>query len=192
MGGIFSRLAIFDPIKVFVIILFIFFICLTFYGEGIYLTSIVLEAYTLPQLRKINYFKTQFIATHLFHGPISHILIYSGWILVFFALALLDLINGAMVTGYTIKILLITGGITGFVYALAQVYNGTTPYQFITGMLTLTGLLLTSVATNNSIFASGIATYFLALIIIFNLTLLSYFVFLLIRKQKIDLDRSGY
>lgn len=111
----------------------------TFYGNGIYITSIVLEAYTLPQIQRVKEFKTQFIATHLFHGPISHVLIYSGWPVAMFFLALLEHLS---LTGFLYpKYLLIVGAMTTAVaYSIGQIYNHTAPYQMITN--TILGIVL--------------------------------------------------
>src|SRR3989344_3442306 len=116
-------------------ILFMLIVGITYYGNGIYITSIVLEDYTLPDLRKAMSYKTQFIATHLFHGPISHILIYCGWLYIFLTLAVLDIASGGGVLLRQPNMLFASGLFVGVVYAVAQIYNGTVPYQSILGFV---------------------------------------------------------
>lgn len=99
---------VYNYFQTLTILVAIFAIFLTFYGNGMYITSIVLEAYTLPQIRHLPQFKTQFLATHLFHGPISHILIYSGWLIFFLCMAVLDLFR--IGSNYTIWPILLGGG----------------------------------------------------------------------------------
>ena len=53
----------FIPETVSLSVLLIVFACLMFYGGGIYVTSILLEDFTLPDLRSVPHFKTQFIET---------------------------------------------------------------------------------------------------------------------------------
>lgn len=118
----------------------------TFYGNGIYITSIILEAYTLPQLQRLEEYKTQFIATHLFHGPISHVLIYSGWPIAMFFLALLETFS-YRVTSSSILLLILGGSITAIAYSLGQIYNKTYFYQMITN--TVLGTILFVLFLNN-------------------------------------------
>lgn len=189
---IFPRLSILIPGNAIMTIVFMVIMGLTFYGNGIYITSIVLEDYTLPQLRRVPHFKTQFIATHLFHGPISHILIYSGWLLVFFMLAMLEGASTIPTPMTLTKLLVIGGSITGFAYAVAQIYNGTTPYQFITGTILLAIFLLIGPLEGVVFGYSPMGTFYLSLNILFELTLLGYFAFLKIRRRRINWDQSGY
>lgn len=172
-------------------ILFMMTIGITFYGNGIYVTSIVLEDYTLPDLRSTSEFKTQFIATHLFHGSISHILIYSGWLLIFLTLALLDLSGIASPGLNTQNVLIIGGAIVGIVYALAQIYNGTSPYQFLIGLGVLT-IFLGKLLTTINFTYRPVAIFFAATIIHFEIVLFLYFIYLWVRKRKINWDGSGY
>jgi hypothetical protein len=187
-----SRQPYLSPIILILGALLIFTVNLTFYGNGIYITSIVLEAYTLPQLKKIPFFVTQFVATHLFHGPISHIFIYSGWLLVFFMTAVLD-IELEPTSLATFWFLLIPAGmLTGIGYAIAQIYNGSAPYQFLTGLFTLivTGLLI--FAKEISLANLTIGSFFLSLNIAFELSLLFYLFYLERKIGKINWDQSGY
>lgn len=121
-----------SSLSIFISILFLLTTGITFYGSGIYITSIVLEAYTLPHLTKVNAYKTQFIATRLFHGPISHFLIYSGYIFALFLLALLELFSPYILKTHALVSLL--GLPIGIVFALAQIYNTTYRYQLVVSL----------------------------------------------------------
>ncbi|MEK9200517.1 MAG: hypothetical protein AAB909_00925 [Patescibacteria group bacterium] len=93
----------------------------------------MLEAYTLPHLKTLKEFHTQFVATHLFHGPISHVLIYSGWPTSLFLLTILNRHSFFPELQPLLVIVLgIGASIAGFGYAVAQIYNRTAPYQIIT------------------------------------------------------------
>lgn len=155
---------------------------LTFYGNGIYITSVVLENFTLPELRSLKAFKTQFIVTHLFHGPISHILIYSGWILVLLILSILDLHLPLSTPESQWLILLIAGGILGAFFSIGQIYNGTAFYQFLTGTISayVTAYLL--LVKQVSLSVVPITSYFVGFLISFELVIATYLIYLLILK----------
>lgn len=156
---------------------------LCFYGAGIYITSIVLEAFTLPNLKKITSYKTQFIATHLFHGPISHVLVYSGFI---FALLILSLLEFSTTGTVASEILLILAIPTGIMYAFAQIYNQTYPYQLVTAIFSLAALLIYKSISLKPFGAVG--SYFLVFDICLVITLFVYFVYqeadLFFRRKK--------
>jgi hypothetical protein len=140
----------------------------TFYGSGIYISSIMMESYTRPSVMKSHSFKTQFIATHLFHGPISHVLIYSGLIINYFILSTIDFATGS--TPIISKLLLsIAGIILGGFYSMAQVYNRTIMYQFITALLSLGAYYIVIIVNEINItdFSFGIfySTFLLSFII---------------------------
>ncbi len=163
-------------------LLFVFMTCLTFYGNGIYITSIVLEAYTLPQLRKISYFKNQFIAIQLFHGPISHILVYSGWMWAMFMLVPLSL-AGVPVSSLPLLIFFLGGWIVGAAYAGAQIYNGTSAYQLISGVLILI-LTLSIMITSHPRSASSIPVFLASFLSIFSSILIARLLGLHFSKKK--------
>lgn len=164
----------FDPFVLALIPAFLLVSGLTFYGNGIYITSIVLEAYTLPGLKRLNQFKTQFIATHLFHGPISHILIYSGYMIAFLLLTFLDFLTGPG-TPNLAPYVLISGLIVGIVYAYGQVVNGTIIYQFLTGLGNL--IIFDFVFNTRSIRLTDftLASYFYSFSISFIMSAIIYF-----------------
>lgn len=141
----------------------LFLVCagLTFYGNGIYITSIILEAYTLPHLKSLKEFHTQFIATHLFHGPISHVLIYSGWPTCLLLLTLLNQTSIFPPVSPELSVILAIGaGLAGFGYAVAQIYNKTAPYQIITIFTGLTIFSLLNFPLHQLAFTNYINIYF--------------------------------
>jgi hypothetical protein len=183
-----------NPLLLVQIMIYLIIVWLTFYGNGIYLTSIVLEDFTLPDLRVVKSFKTQFIATHLFHGPISHILIYSGWMSVMLILAIVDsYLKLSIPTSYW-PILLVSGGMLGVLFAFGQIYNGTAVYQFMTG--TVSSVIIAVILIFNQISLSfvPVAAYFVGFAIAFELSLgsyLSYLLVLKIKKKHVVWDKSG-
>ena len=182
------------PGIVLAISLFVATTCMAFYGSGIYTTSIVLEGYTLPELRDIKAFKTQFIATHLFHGPISHILIYSGFQFGLLALSYLDTvipIRHRLTT--PILLLAALGTLLGFIFALSQIYNRTHPYQLISGIICLSGLAILMAMQTGVIFREPLFIFSLGFFISFCLSLSMYIVGrMYFYKEKVDWDASGY
>lgn len=163
---------------------------LAFYGSGIYITSVVLEDYTLPQLRRSNKFKTQFIATHLFHGPISHVQIFSGYMLTIFILAVMDTFTGAVTTSLT-PYLLAAGALSGTMYAAAQIFNGTYPYQFITSFLSLIFLAIYLYISNKYLFDYSVPVFFFGFSVVFQSIIFSYMMLFGLKNKKMW-DMSGW
>jgi len=158
--------------------------------EMVYITSIVLEYYTLPQIKRLREFNTQFIATHLFHGPISHILVYSGWLLVLLLLSLLDLIQPSAFKTQMFMQLLLLGSLTGIIYATAQIYNGTATFQLITGIFAATTLATFLGFNQFDLLISPVALYFSGLLLTFNSTLAIYFIHKKVVGEKIAWYKS--
>lgn len=159
-----------------------------------YITSILLEDFTLPDLRSVSAFKTQHMVTRLFHGPVSHILIYSGWMAVFLMLAIMDMYIKLPILNGNYLSLFVVGGITGLFYALGQIYNGTAIYQFVANTVVI--LLTTSFLSINrtNLLVIPIASYYVGLIWIFEFVVGSHLFYLLLCKKKgqhITWDRSG-
>jgi hypothetical protein len=179
-----------NTFNIIVLVLFFMVTGFSFYGNGIYITSVVLEAFTLPELKRLSSFKTQFVVTHLFHGPISHILIYSGYIIALFLLGILDMLTGQG-SLRVIPYLLICGAIVGIMYALGQIFNGTIPYQFFTCLFSLIAFIAFLGFKQFSLFGFSIASYFFSFAITF---LISSFVYYLLKGRKKDniWDLSGY
>ncbi len=156
---------------------------LTCYGSGIYITSVVLEAFTLPNLRRVTAFKTQFIATHLFHSPISHFLIYSGYISALFSLALLELLSTfELLTNLPISLSAIPVGI---IFAVAQIYNRTYPYQLVTSLFLSSIYLLLSGFIFSFTRLGTMGLYFSIFSLSLSGTLLGYFLYQEVKIRKI-------
>jgi hypothetical protein len=176
-------------------IMFLFMICISFFGSGIYITSIILEDFTLPQLRHIKEFKTQFIATHLFHGPISHLMIYFSMLLGLLVLAVLDIFTPLQnSTTYSSLVLIIMGSFFGLFYSIWQIYNGTAPHHFVPLLLSLT-VFLTVYTINSELgfehlpmaaYFTGFCTSALMAITVYVLTVQT------VKGKPINWDGSGY
>jgi hypothetical protein len=169
----------YSSFSIFISILFLLASGITFYGCGIYITSIVLEAYTLPRLKKQNAFKTQFIATRLFHGPISHFLIYSGFIFAFFLLAILELFSPFVMEPHPLVSLL--GLPIGIIYALAQIYNKTYRYQLVVSLFCLFIFLILRTQIQHS---GTLSMYFLLFSVAFVIVLATQYVKIKIKRYK--------
>ena len=181
----------FDIEIIFLTIIFLGITGLPFYGNGIYITSVVLEAFTLPDLRRLKSFKTQFIATHLFHGPIGHVLIYSGYILALFLLSIMDIVtgDGASLSPVVIGV---CGLAVGIIYSIAQAFNGTIPYQFVTSLAAfLIFVIVHSARVHGLLFDYSLSTFFFFFSIAFLITSLVYLVWKAKKTENIW-DMSGY
>lgn len=161
----------------------------TYFGGGMYITSVVMETFTLPELRKHPSFKTQFIINNLFHGPISHIFIFSPYIVGLTMLAVMDLVFKPSVIVIP-SIVLLTGIMLGFAFAVAQVLNHTAPYQGVTGVLCLLTFLIFEKIENWQVGNSALGVYLLGFLISFLSTLLLSA--LIIWKNKNIWGRSGH
>lgn len=182
----------FNTMQLVLSVLLLLFVVLTFYGSGMYITSIVIEAYTKSELRWESYFKTQHIAIQLFHGILSHFFMFSGWMEVFLILGLLDVLRIPDTFTSPLQSLIIGGIVTGFLYAVAQIRNGTSPYQCIIGITSFC-LFVYIILKNNVIltfFPIGLFSF--AILATFSVTLLFYFVLLQMRGRKIVWDGTMY
>jgi hypothetical protein len=182
------------PLLIGLSLLYLISIWVTFYGNGMYITTIMLEDFTLPELREVTSYKTQFIATRLFHEPISHILIFGGWLTVFLILSIMDMSLQSPTPSSYLPLIVMTGIITGFFFAFAQIANGTAIYQFVTGTI-IVGIhtvFLTFYPAEFSL--SPITSYFLSLITTFEIVIgiyAGYLVLLKLRNKDVIWDKSG-
>lgn len=179
-----SRVPYLYPEIVVLSILLLFTHVLIFYGGGIYLTSIVLEAYTIPELTKSKFFETQLIAIKMFHHPISHILVFSGWLFAILFLVFLD-----MSLGQTHKVstqpLFLMGVISGLVFAYSQIRNKTAVFHLPAGLLCFILLLINFQLRRLPLSETSLGTYYLGFLAIFNLSLLIFVISLKRRHKKI-------
>lgn len=163
---------------------------LSFYGSGIYVASITHKAFTLPELKNLESYKTQHIATHIFHGPISHVLMFSGYTIAFFLLSILDIFTGRGSLGIA-PYIFGCGAVLGWFFGMSQIFNGSIPYQFLTSVATFMILLMYAQKTHHSIFRYSVATYFIGFSISFLLTALFYYFYRGRYKDNIW-DLSGH
>lgn len=172
-------------------IIYLAIIGLCSYGNGMYITSVIIETFTPSDLREKKSFKTQFIATHLFHGPISHILIYSGYIIALFLLSMIDFGLGNT-TSLPLWIMIICGLCGGVFYSAAQNFNGTILYQWITSLITFVIFISAFfIEIMTSLFDYSLATFFFSFSLAFLITSSAY---LILRKKRGEniWDMSGY
>lgn len=165
-------------------ILFLFCVGLTLYGAGIYITSIVLKAYTIPELTKSEFFRSQLVAMNLFHHPISHILMYSGWIVAFLILCFIDISSAQTVNHHT-RTLLAVGSLGGVVYSYSLIRNKTAIYQIPIALFSLFVLSLSLFIAKIPLAQTSFGTYYLGFLVVYNFILLSYLALLRIKNENI-------
>lgn len=182
--SIISKATTFEAEYIILSVLLVIIIGLTFYGEGIYITSIVLEAYTIPELTKSEFFKTQLVALKLFHHPISHILVFSGFMFILLILAFLESSIGSS-NPQNLKTLLFAGALAGAVFAYAQIKSSTAIFNLPASLVCFVLLLLNFQISHQTLTHSIIGSYYLIFLAVFNLTTLSYVLTLKRRHKKI-------
>lgn len=157
---------------------------IVFYGGGVYVTSIVLEAYTPPELTKHEFFKTQLIAIKMFHHPISHVLLVSGLMFAMLILTFLNISIGQPSLA-NVKLLFLMGTLSGLVYAYSQIRNGTAIFNIPAGIICL-GLLLSYLKFYSISFSeTSLGSYYFSLLIMYNITMATYLLTLKKRNRKI-------
>lgn len=98
--------------------------CVVCYGSGAYIASIVSEEYTLNKLEKMQEFKVLNLPVKLFHGPISHIMIFSGGLVILWLLALLEIALELKTESPLVTVQYFICGVAfGVMYAIAQIRN---------------------------------------------------------------------
>lgn len=162
---------------------------ITFYGSGIYMTSVIIDTLTPKEVRKNLKLRKQLLATHLFHGPISHIIIFSGFIVSGALLTILDLSTGPTLDSLP-KLILVSGAILGLFMGYAQITNGSAPYQTITGLFCVAALFILDKFENWKFTLSPLGAYMIGFFITFLLLNLYYIIFQW--KWKNLWGRSGY
>lgn len=174
----------FQPLSIVLTIIFFIIYALIFYGGGIYVASMVMEAYTIPELTRSEFFKTQLIAIKLFHHPISHVLVFSGGLFAMLTIVFLDLSLKSL-HPTDITLLIFAGFLAGGFYAYSQIHNGTAIFHIPAGLICLI-LLLTSFRLTNTPFSQSITgSYFLPFLLTFNIVILVYILSLKKRNKKI-------
>lgn len=181
--------SVFDPFSFAGAILFFFALCLSFYGNGIYIASIVIDEYTSAELREEESFDIQFLATHLFHGPVSHVLMFAGFSLAFLALIFLSANGNAVEIGSRPEWIILAGAAVGLFHALSQIYNGNALYQFIVDFGFLTAPLLAFVALPEWQPNPSLLNYFLSGFTVSQIILFLYLAYYQKRRGRIGLGR---
>lgn len=185
-ANIFSRI-VFNPISIFFLALYILSILIVIYGCGIYVTTIVLNCYLKDPITNAG-----LKADHLLHGVISHVLIFSGWLLAMFFQGILE-VNFARPELTTLELpLLISGLVFGFIFAILQIVNDTYIYQMMVGLATALIFYINIFANGIIVFDHPYGGYYLGFIFVCSSILLSHVCYRLITKKKISWNRSKY
>lgn len=112
-------------------LLIVLMLGITMFGAGMYTVSILAEAYTTTTLKHSSGFEKLHLAIYLSHGPISHIFMNSGYIIIFFLLSILSSI--LHISGNElVPLFQIIGIIFGVLFGVAQIANGTALFQYTT------------------------------------------------------------
>lgn len=125
-----SELLRFQTYNLILLFAFLYIIFLIVFGGGIYITAIIQEQYILLPLKKIGSYKTLSIVNKVFHGPISHVLIYSGAYALLMIICFLERYNPLNFTNsYLLAIYIIYGFAFGIMYFWSRVKDSTWRYQ---------------------------------------------------------------
>lgn len=162
---------------------------ISFYGCGIYITAVIIETLTPPEFRKIPYLKRQFVATNMFHGPVSHTIMLSGYIVAFSLLCILDLMTGTTLSSLP-RLFLISGALLGLSVGYAQITNGSAPFHTITGILSVVALIILDRLEGWKFTSSPIGVYMIGFLITF--LLLNLYTIMFRWKLQNLWGRSGY
>ena len=183
------HVAIQSPYVIILSTLFLIAAAISFYGCGMYITAVIIETLTPPQFRKVPYLKRQFTVTNLFHGPVSHTLMFSGYIVAFALLCILDIVTGPSLSSIP-RLFLISGALLGLSVGYAQITNGSAPFQTITGILSALALIILDRVEGWKFTESPVGIYMIGFITTFLILNLYYFTFHW--KWKNIWHRSGY
>ena len=153
------------------------------------MTAVIIDTLTPKHVRNTPHLRKQLLATHIFHGPISHIIIFSGFIVSGALLAILDLATGATTDSFP-KLILFSGAILGLAMGYAQITNGTAPFQTVTGIICIVALFILDHFLNWKFSASPMGVYLIGFFVTFLLLNLYYFNFRW--KWKNLWNRAGY
>lgn len=114
--------------------------------------------------------------------------------LVFFILAILDMYIPLHGQSDYWSILLVVGGLVGAFFAFSQIYNGTAIYQFVTGVISTIALVFLLVFEKTNLAFSPVASFYLGLIVLFDLVTFTYILYLFKLKTirgEVLWDKSG-
>ncbi|MCA9379135.1 hypothetical protein KC640_01780 [Candidatus Dojkabacteria bacterium] len=114
------------------LMLFIISCLLVAYGSGMYVTAIASEIYVLKRMKKDSGFSVLNMAHKLFHGPLSHVFMFSGGIFLFITISLMEStipISYLQGNSYLMPAYLLVGVVLGIVIGIVTVKDMTWEHQ---------------------------------------------------------------
>lgn len=163
------RLNFFSTIEgTLLFILYAVAVLCTYYGNGMYIASITIEAYFWYS--KPNPDLHGFKALKHFHGPISHLIAHTGWLTALLALAGLDGLSGGQ-PNLNWGPLVVAGICAGIGHGVSQIYSKTWKYQFITGFLCLISFFIIFQSMDFSVRKTAYGSFYAGAIITYCLVL---------------------
>ena len=117
-----------------------FFIASLFvaYGSGIYIVSVIKEEFTKEDLTLDPKFVLEYITNEFFHGPVSHVMIFSGAVFLLLIISLFELSYPTNMAEQNYLILYALDGVVlGISLALSHFYNDTWKHQLIWTIIAL-------------------------------------------------------
>lgn len=140
----------------------------TYYGNGLYIASVTIEAYLWNSLGNID--SNALKALKHIIGPVSHLIIHTGWLVALLGLASLDGLTNVR-ENLNWAPLVIAGICVGIGHAASQFYSKTAKYQFITGFLCLIAFFMIFQGMDFSVRKTIYGSFFAGAIITYCLTL---------------------
>ena len=108
---------------------FVMILTIITYGSGMYITTIISEEYTKKQLADQPDFQPLHISQLFFHGPLSHVVMYTGMLLAKVIMSQFELYIPQ--DNSNVAIFLVVGMAFGVVNGVAQITNLTWKHQLI-------------------------------------------------------------
>lgn len=125
-SGIFT----FNNKEIFILALYFVTCLIIAFGAGAYISSILVEQFTLNDLKKHNAFKTLGLANEFFHGPVSHVSFFSGGLILLLLIAFLEKYNQAKnIETIHLYFYSFYGVLIGVIMFVSQFVNGTWKHQ---------------------------------------------------------------
>lgn len=165
---------IYSPLSWGLILVTFFLICLTYYGAGIYITTIVIEAYTKISLRRIYSFKTQFLGISLFHGAVSHFFVCAGWIGVIAVLGIMDFLVGVPKTVQSPILVIGCGAAFALFTSIGQVVNKTAMVQLFSATITYLIFFAVLILTSSQLSTHTMGMFAASILFFYNVMLVEY------------------
>lgn len=184
-----SNWFLFSSTDTLLFILFFIFCNLICYGAGMYIISIIKEQFTTKALKTHPEYKILFLTNLFFHGPISHVLIFSGGYVLFLLMAVLEIAHPTnAVPSFYLFFYIINGIIFGALILASQIINQTWKHQFswMFSIYTLYLLILGSGVIKFEVMPFNLFFTIFGFVVSFGL--LSKHIIYLIRKQIYKYD----